>query len=186
MSTKKRTRHSSSTVLAEYLGGPGCDFLPTEVPTLRDVLRKGLLIREAKMLEDGGDRKNYPVRPMIEELVSNIHDQWKKSNVKFTPPVVTNSKSLVNRLLNVWEKVTAIAQKKETKPKLVNSYTEIFWPRNEFQEPIRNENGITESESLCDIFSNLNISSTVSLDKMKKIYFDESNWSRAEAGFQNA
>ena len=76
--------------------------------------------------------------------------------------------------------------KPEVKPKLVNSYTEIFWPRNEFQQPIRNENGITESESLCDIFSNLNISSTVSLDKIKKIYFDESNWSRAEAGFQNA
>ena len=112
MTTKKRTRHSSSTALAEYLGGPGCDFLPTEVPTLRDVLRKGLLIREAQMLEDGGDRKNYPVRPMIEDLVSNIHDQWKKSNVKFTPPVVTNPKSLVNRLLNVWEKVIAIAQKK--------------------------------------------------------------------------
>ena len=76
--------------------------------------------------------------------------------------------------------------KPEVKPKLVNSYTEIFWPRNEFQEPIRNEKGITESESLCDIFSKLDISSTVSLDKMKKIYFDESNWSGAEAGFQNA
>ena len=76
--------------------------------------------------------------------------------------------------------------KPEVKPKLVNSYTEVFWPRNESQEPIRNENGITESETLCDIFSNLNINSTVSLDKMKKIFKDESNWSRAEAGFQNA
>ena len=123
MATKKRTRHSSSTLLAEFLGGPGCDFLPSEVPTLRDVLRKGLLIREGKMLEDGGDRKNYPVRPMIEELVSSIHDQWQKSNVKFAPPVVTNYKTLVNRLLNVWEKVTAIAQKKETKQKIVTSWT---------------------------------------------------------------
>ena len=68
----------------------------------------------------------------------------------------------------------------------MNSYTEVFWPRNEFQEPIINENGITESETLSDIFSNLNINSTVSLDKMKKIFKDESNWSRAEAGFQNA
>ena len=76
--------------------------------------------------------------------------------------------------------------KPEVKPQLVNSYTEVFWPRNEFQEPIRNENGITESETLSDIFSNLNINSTVSLDKMKKIFKDESNWSRAEAGFQNA
>ena len=81
---------------------------------------------------------------------------------------------------------TWLKLKPEFQPKLVNSYTEVFWPRNELQEPIRNENGMTESETLCDIFSNLNINSTVSLDKMKKIYFDESNWSRAEAGFQNA
>ena len=81
---------------------------------------------------------------------------------------------------------TWLKLKPEFQPKLVNSYTEVFWPRNELQEPIRNENGMTESETLCDIFSNLNINSTVSLDKMKKIFKDESNWSRAEAGFQNA
>ena len=76
--------------------------------------------------------------------------------------------------------------KPKVKPQLVNSYTEVFWPRNDFQQPIRNENGITESENLSDIFSNININSTVSLDKMKKIFKDESNWSRAEAGFQKA
>ena len=67
----------------------------------------------------------------------------------------------------------------------MNSHTEVFWPTNELKEPMRNENGTTnESESLSDIFANLNINSKVSLEKMKKIYFDESNWSRAEAGFQ--
>ena len=68
---------------------------------------------------------------------------------------------------------TWLKLKYKVPPKLVNSYTDVFWPRNEFQEPIRNENGITA------------INSKVSLEEMKKIYFDESNWSRAEAGFQN-
>lgn len=63
---------------------------------------------------------------------------------------------------------TWLKLKYEVPPKLVNSYTEVFWPKNEFQEPIRNENGITT------------INSKVSLEEMKKIYFDESNWSRAE------
>ena len=122
MTTKKRTRHSSGTALAEYLGGAGCDFLPTEVPTLRDVLRKGLLIQETKMLEDGGDRKNYPVKPMIEELVKSIYLQWYKANAKFIPPVVRSAPTLVKRLLEAWEKVTAIALKKETKQKTVASW----------------------------------------------------------------
>ena len=74
--------------------------------------------------------------------------------------------------------------KPKISPKLVNSHTEVFWPTNELKEPMRNENGtINESESLSDIFANLNINSKVSLEKMKKIYFEESNWSRAEAGF---
>jgi hypothetical protein len=68
---------------------------------------------------------------------------------------------------------TWLKLKYEVPPKLVNSYTEVFWPKNEFQEPISNENGITT------------INSKVSLEEMKKIYFVESNWSRAEAGFQN-
>ena len=36
-----KTRLASSTKLANYLGA-GKDFDPSEVPTLRDVLRKGI------------------------------------------------------------------------------------------------------------------------------------------------
>ena len=61
---KKRTRHSSSTKLSEYLG-PGAELLPTEVPTPRDILRKGILIQEEKMLSEGGERKNFPINQMI-------------------------------------------------------------------------------------------------------------------------
>ena len=60
--TTKRTRHGSNTKLADYLGGAVLDFLHTEVATLRDVLRKGLLIKEETMLEEGGGRKNYSAR----------------------------------------------------------------------------------------------------------------------------
>ena len=116
---KKRTRHSSSTKLAEYLGA-GVELLPTEVPTLRDVLRKGLLIQEEKMLLEGGGRKNYPVKDMIVELTTVVYSQWEKSNFKFKPPVLSDKKVVVKRLQYAWEKVNAIALKKETKPSVVN------------------------------------------------------------------
>ena len=118
-SSKKRTRHSSSTRLAEYLG-PGTELLSTEVPTLRDILRKGLLIQEEKMLSQGGDRKNYPVRQMIEELATVLYSQWEKSNYKFTTPVVSDRKNVVRRLMSAWEKINSIALKKETKQSAVS------------------------------------------------------------------
>ena len=58
--TPKRSRYGSNTKLADYHGGASLDFLHTELPTLRNVLRKGLLIQEEKT--EGGEIKNYSVR----------------------------------------------------------------------------------------------------------------------------
>ena len=51
----KQTRHNSTTNLTKY-PGVGKDWLETEVPTLRDVLRKGLHIQENLLLSDTLDR----------------------------------------------------------------------------------------------------------------------------------
>ena len=59
---------------------------------------------------------------MIEELVKSIYLQWYKANAKFIPPVVRSAPTLVKRLLEAWEKVTAIALKKGTKQKTVTSW----------------------------------------------------------------
>ena len=72
------------------------------------------------MLVEGGGRKNYSVREMIEELVTAIYAQRAKSNVKFKPLVVAERKPLVNKLIKAWEKVTDIALKKETKANVVS------------------------------------------------------------------
>ena len=72
------------------------------------------------MLEEGGGRKNFSVRDMVEELVTAIYAQWEKSNVKFKPPVVADRKPLVNKLRKAWERMTDIALKKETKAHVVS------------------------------------------------------------------
>ena len=51
----KQTRQSSTTSLTKHLG-VGKDWLETEVPTLRDVLRKGLHIQENLLLFGEFDR----------------------------------------------------------------------------------------------------------------------------------
>ena len=40
-----KTRHASGSKLHDFLGGPA-ECLQCEVPTLRNVLRKGLLLQE--------------------------------------------------------------------------------------------------------------------------------------------
>ena len=42
---QQRTRQESSTKLSDYLG-KGKEFNPTELPTLRDCLRYGILLKE--------------------------------------------------------------------------------------------------------------------------------------------
>nr|XP_047138112.1 uncharacterized protein LOC124814438 [Hydra vulgaris] len=51
MTTSKNTRLSMETKLSTYLVRSK-DLIPSEVPTLRDILKKGLLIQEALLQED--------------------------------------------------------------------------------------------------------------------------------------
>ena len=52
-----KTRNSTKSTIAEYLGSPGKDFNPSELPTLRGVLLKGVLLKERYIMEQGGGGK---------------------------------------------------------------------------------------------------------------------------------
>ena len=62
-----KTRHSSGTKLIEYLG-TGKDFLSSELPTLRDVLRLGIKYQEEKLCVEETTRFNYPVKELAKDL----------------------------------------------------------------------------------------------------------------------
>ena len=47
--SKAKTRHQSGTKLSEFVGR-GKEFVECEVPTLRAVIRKGILIKEKMMI----------------------------------------------------------------------------------------------------------------------------------------
>ena len=45
MTSSRKTRNETSTLMSEYLG-KGKEMLQTELPTLRDCLRYGILLKE--------------------------------------------------------------------------------------------------------------------------------------------
>ena len=53
-----RTRHQSGSKLTELVG-PGKDFIPSEVPTLRAVIQQGILIKEELLAKQ--DKKDVHV-----------------------------------------------------------------------------------------------------------------------------
>ena len=54
------TRLSSNTKLVELVG-PGKEFLPSEVPTLRALIQKGILMQEDN-LHNNIIRSKYPIK----------------------------------------------------------------------------------------------------------------------------
>ena len=81
----KKTRKQTVSKLGELVG-PGKELVPSDVPTLRAALQKGILIKERKLIEEESDLKDVHVGDICRELAPSILSQWLKSNPKFSPP----------------------------------------------------------------------------------------------------
>ena len=83
-----KTRRSSGGKLSEYIGS-GKDFLPSELPTLRALLRKGIQPQNAKLVSS----KFYPLPELALHVAKASEAHWIKANVVFIPPKMVNLKS---------------------------------------------------------------------------------------------
>ena len=91
MAANVRTRHASDTKLTGYLG-VGKELMGTELPTLRSVLRQGLLFQEEKVLQDSSHPNTtmhtiYTVKELSVKMAQALTAQWKRANVEFQHPV---------------------------------------------------------------------------------------------------
>ena len=82
----RKTRHSSSTKLPDLVG-PGKHFLTSEVPTLRAVMQRGILLQQERLIVEDVQRNNYPMAELAKDLAQLVILQWRKSNANFKPPV---------------------------------------------------------------------------------------------------
>ena len=104
------TRSSLKNNVAIHFG-PGKEFLQSEVPTVRAVLQKGILIQEQNLL-NGIQYKHYPISTLCKNLVMQVICQWEKSNPLFKHPVTFRYSSIYNKICLLWTKANDYANGK--------------------------------------------------------------------------
>ena len=62
-----RTRTMSSSHLSNYVG-TGQDLLVSELPTVRDLLRFAIYLRD----QSTDNRRNYPVNQLVQQIYSSL------------------------------------------------------------------------------------------------------------------
>ena len=90
--------------------GKGRLFIPSELPTLRDVLRYALYLQEQKLLVEGINLHNYPTDEITGDVIPVLLSQWTRANVKFAPPVIISERRIKARIRNAWTKARNIAK----------------------------------------------------------------------------
>ena len=109
--------------------GPGKEFLPSEVPTLRAVIQKGILIQEKLVIEEEESRHLLSTYKLSEVLASEVQTQWQLSNEKFIEPITLSNKSLANRIKRYWDSLTDAANgklAKAPKERLLDKLDRLF------------------------------------------------------------
>ena len=100
---KKKTRHSSGDI-GKLIGGPS-DLPVSDLPTLRDVLAKGIQIQGTQV----SGKNDAKLKDLIEDLHEAVVSQYKKVNSNL--PLITE-KSIKNKLTREWEKYKGFIRNK--------------------------------------------------------------------------
>ena len=104
MAPKKRTRQSSFTHLSNLIGS-GRDLLPSQLPTLRDILRYGLLLRE----QSDEDLRNYTGAGIAKDIYPKVLEKWERANSLFVTPVLNSRTTILNKIESSWEQAKNIS-----------------------------------------------------------------------------
>ena len=102
-----------------YLG-EGNELISSELPTVRDILRYGLLQRELSEK----DKRNLLVDELVTMMSSVLITQWEKANPIFMFLVLNHEKTITKKLKCLWEQAVHISEGKErlrTRPNLQQS-----------------------------------------------------------------
>ena len=151
-----KTRHDSQSKLSDYLG-PGKALLGNELPTLRAILRQGLLFQEEKMLLKETKKKNYPVSELVKDMSKALSETWIKANSSFSPPVVVGELGIQKRLQTDWETLQKIVWNQKIKEAQVK----------EFEAKLDKLVNLTKCK--CEIHTCVNLKCSENCDKCKAV-----------------
>ncbi|ESN99415.1 hypothetical protein HELRODRAFT_162963 [Helobdella robusta] len=86
MAASIRTRGKTSTHLSHYVGSDR-KILTSELPTVSDLLRYGILLKQLSKKD-----KIYIKKELAKDIMTALFDQWTKANSKFIYSVVIHEK----------------------------------------------------------------------------------------------
>ena len=105
-----------STNLTELVG-PSKDLLESELPTLGDILRYGIYLRESHT-----NPRYYSVKIMAKDIYQKLKYLWEKANPLFKNPVIWSEKTIVDKICLMWERMTDISNKRITKSSAIEQF----------------------------------------------------------------
>jgi hypothetical protein len=94
MTGSRKIRKETSTLMSEYLG-KGKEMLKTELPTLSDCLRYGVLLKET---DPAYSTKFTPTSVPAKAILIEIKQRWQRANFKFQHPVTVQDKVVLDKL----------------------------------------------------------------------------------------
>ena len=70
------------------------------------------------------DYRNINMKKLFSSVAKDVLLIWSQGNPEFCPPVVTSERSLAERIEKSWHTLLSICHGRETKVKIVESWTE--------------------------------------------------------------
>ena len=113
---RRRTRSQLVSAVSRYLGGPA-ELLPSEVPTLRDVLRLVLHLQR----HEATDSK-ICIASLARKAADYVLIAWNKSSSHFTPPAVVSKNAIASRIRRAFDFFTELNDSKRSTRHHVNKH----------------------------------------------------------------
>ena len=102
--TNVKTRWNVCSHLHQLVGSAR-ELPVAELPTVRDLIRYGLYLREIS----DQDRRNYTNEQLVTDLMTGLLAQWSKANSKFTEPVINSKARIRAKLKAMWDQANKVS-----------------------------------------------------------------------------
>ena len=79
--------------------GTGKNLLPSDLPTVRDMLMYGLLQRELSEV----NKRNYSVDQLVKDMMEALQARWLTANAQLKVPVTNHPETISRKLKALWE-----------------------------------------------------------------------------------
>ena len=118
MASRRKTRLGKFTHMINLIG-TGRELLSSKLPTLRDCLKYGILLRE----------QNYPADSLAKDIHPELLEKWGRANRCFVVTIVNSWVTILKKIQDSWEQAQNISlgkRKINTKEAFTSKLDKLF------------------------------------------------------------